>query len=255
MFPKVIVFAVKGFSSRSLLNDLIIEESCPYYTAHKQFWANSIHIYSLDSISSSIIDQSSMTPIVALSYFLCSQQKSIMALDENEDEELRKIYKIAYRSFLQYTTIENSLIDLANDVLEKTNKQFEKIMKCAQENSESSIRKIRAYAKNGVEFTEKRQKLFFEKEQDTTVTPIETIESADLFFYYVLLLICCCCIIIVLYILVSNGSFKKVLMLRILTIIFKFISELLDILDNMDDMNDMQGFYLAMNNRPALFTK
>ena len=37
-----------------------------------------------------------MTPIIPLSYFLCSQQKSIMALDESEDEELRKIYKTAY---------------------------------------------------------------------------------------------------------------------------------------------------------------
>lgn len=122
-----------------------------------------------------------MTPIIALSYFLCSQQRSIMALNKCEDEELRKIYKIAYRSFLQYATIETTLSDLANDVLDKTSKQFEKIVNCAHENSESSLKKIRAYAKNWLEFTEKRQKLFF-KEQDETVTPIEIIESADLFF-------------------------------------------------------------------------
>ncbi|RCH80911.1 hypothetical protein CU098_004768 [Rhizopus stolonifer] len=182
IFPKVIVFAIKGFSSKAFMNEFIIKEGCPYFTTHGQFWAHSIQIYSLDSISSFVTEESTMKPIVALGYFLCSQQKSIMTLDESEDEELRKIYKIAYRSFLQYATIENSLADLANDVLDKTNKQFEKIMNCAHENSESSIRKIRIYAKNGLEFTEKRRKLFFEKEQYATVTPIETVESADLFF-------------------------------------------------------------------------
>ncbi|KAI8984206.1 hypothetical protein BDF20DRAFT_986131 [Mycotypha africana] len=179
VFPKVIVFVIKGFSSKALMNDFAIEEGYPYYTTHKQYWAHFIQFYSLDSISSFVTDESTMTPIIALSYFLCSQQKSIMALDESEDEELRKIYKIAYRSFLQYATIENTLTDLANDVLDKTNKQFEKIVNCAHENSESSLR---AYAKNGLEFTEKRRKLFFEKEQDATVTPIEIVESADLFF-------------------------------------------------------------------------
>lgn len=182
VFPKVIVFVIKGFSSKALMNDFTIDEGYSYYTTHKQYWTHSIQFYSLDSISSFVTDESTMTPIVALSYFLCSQQKSIIALDESEDEELRKIYKIAYRSFLQYTTVENALTDLANDVLDKTNKQFEKIVNCAHENSESSLKKIRAYAKNGLEFTEKRRKLFFEKEQDATVTPIEIFESADLFF-------------------------------------------------------------------------
>lgn len=82
-----------------------------------------------------------MKPIIALSYFLCSEQKTIMALDKNDDEELSRIYRIAHRSFLQYTIIENSLADLANDVLEKTNKQFEKIINCANGNTELSLKK------------------------------------------------------------------------------------------------------------------
>lgn len=71
-----------------------------------------------------------------------------------------KFTKLPIALFLQYATIENSLVDLANDVLDKTNKQFEKIMNCAHENSESSGSKIRTYAKNGLEFTKKRRKLF-----------------------------------------------------------------------------------------------
>ncbi|ORE11368.1 hypothetical protein BCV72DRAFT_326134, partial [Rhizopus microsporus var. microsporus] len=141
VFPKVIVFAIKGFSNKALMNDFAREEGDLYYTTHKQYWAHSIQFYCLDSISSFINDESTMTPIVALSYFLYSQQKSIMALDESEDEELRKIYKIAYRSFLQYATIETTLSDLANDALDKTSKQFEKIVNCAHENSESSLKK------------------------------------------------------------------------------------------------------------------
>lgn len=142
------------------MNEFTIEEGCPYFTIHGQLWAHSIQTYSLDSISSFMTEESTMKPIVALSYFLCSQQKSIMTSDESEDEELRKIYKIAYRSFLQHATIENSLADLENDVLDKMNKQFEKIMNCSHENSDSSVRKIRTYAKNGLEFTKKRRKLF-----------------------------------------------------------------------------------------------
>ena len=42
IFPKVIVFAIKGYSSKALMNDFAIEEDYPYYTTQKQYWAHSI---------------------------------------------------------------------------------------------------------------------------------------------------------------------------------------------------------------------
>ncbi|KAI9361025.1 hypothetical protein BD770DRAFT_471027 [Pilaira anomala] len=93
-FPVVIVFAIKGFSSKAFMYEFKLEKDCPYHTTHGQFWAQSIQVYSLDSISSFVTTESAMKPIVALSYFLSSRQKSIVTLDEFEDEELRKIYSV-----------------------------------------------------------------------------------------------------------------------------------------------------------------
>jgi hypothetical protein len=151
--PKVIVSSIKGYSSKAFMNSFTKEEGCHFFTMQNQCWANSIQLYSLDSISPLVTEGKAMTLIVALLYFLSSQQRSIVSLDESDDEELKNFYKIAYKSFLQYTTIENTSTYLANDVLEKTSKHFEKIANCASESSETSLKKIQACAKNGLEFT------------------------------------------------------------------------------------------------------
>lgn len=163
------------------MNEFVLADGCSYFTTNGQYWCQSIRIYCLDSIASHLSNNLVLTPIIALSYFLSSQQRSIISLDEHEDSELRNIYKIAYRVFSQFTDTEASLTDLVNGVIDKTNMQFGKSMACAEDNSSLPLSKIKAYASNGIDFSEKRRKLYFSKDE-IVVTLVEVAESADLHF-------------------------------------------------------------------------
>lgn len=87
---------IEGFFSEAFTSDFILDEGKSYFTTHSQYRAQSIQIYSLNPIASFIAEESSLTSIVVSSYALSSQQASIMALYENEDQELQRIYRIAY---------------------------------------------------------------------------------------------------------------------------------------------------------------
>lgn len=83
-----------------------------------------------------------MMPVVALTYFLCSQKKSLFGIEENEDPELRRIHQITARSFEPCSTKEEENYNHMMDIMENTNNQFQKISKCADE-----LKKIMSFLK------------------------------------------------------------------------------------------------------------
>lgn len=182
-FPKVIVFAIKGYSSRTFMNkNFFIEENCSFFTGPTNLWASKLNIYTLDSIAPFVLCNEVMSPIVALSYFLCRQERSIMALDECSDINLRRIYQLANKCFNRYYCSEEGALDSEKDVLERTNSQFEKILNCAM-NEDVNLKRIIKYSEDGIEYTKKKQKLRRQDEENNaTVTPIEENISADLHF-------------------------------------------------------------------------
>ncbi|CEG67479.1 hypothetical protein RMATCC62417_03905 [Rhizopus microsporus] len=181
VMPKVLIFAIKGFSSKAFLNEFTLERG--YYTINSKMWAQTIRIYSLDSIADLVDYQETLKPIVALVYFLCSQEKSIISLDLCDDAEIRKLYVVANEIFSDYIVNEETVDDFALDIINKTSSQFSKIISCAESSNQSSLKKIIAYAKNGVEYTSKKRKLFVgDTELSPPVTPVEVEDSADLHF-------------------------------------------------------------------------
>lgn len=123
-----------------------------------------------------------MEPVAALTYFLCSQKKSLFGLEKSEDPQLRRIYQIAARSFEPHTTKEEENYNHVMDVMKNTSSQFQKISKCADElkktGDDTILKKIKRYAEDGVEYTNKKLKMV-EEDENGTITPIEKLITAD----------------------------------------------------------------------------
>lgn len=83
-------------------------------------WVQNIRIYSLDSIADLVDYQETLNSMVALIYFLCSQEKSIMSLDLGDDAEIRKLYVLANEIFSNYIVNKATADDLALDIIKKT---------------------------------------------------------------------------------------------------------------------------------------
>ncbi|CEG70129.1 hypothetical protein RMATCC62417_06078 [Rhizopus microsporus] len=120
-----------------------------------------------------------MNEFIALTYFLCSQQRSILALEEWLDSNLQKIYYLANQIFKRFNQDIEDQAEVALDVCDKIELLLRKI---SQSNKENDRRKVEKYVESGMEFISKRRKTFEPKENEEAVTPIESIESADLFF-------------------------------------------------------------------------
>jgi hypothetical protein len=112
--PKVLVFAIKGFSSKAFLNEFTLERG--YYTIDSTMWALSIRIYSIDSIADLVDSQETLKP----------KKKSIISLDLYGNAEMRKLYVLAKKIFSSYIVNEEAALN----IIEKTSSQFSKIISC-----------------------------------------------------------------------------------------------------------------------------
>ncbi|RCH81041.1 hypothetical protein CU098_006834 [Rhizopus stolonifer] len=184
--PVVMVFAIQGSSSKAFIEDNFNQsQNKAYYTSKKFLWAKACRFYSLDSIAN-VMSENTMKPVVALTYFLCNQKKSLFGLEKSEDPELRRIYQIAARSFEPYTTKEEENYNHIMDTMKNTSSQFQKISKCIDElkrsKTDTILEKIKRYAEDGFEYTKKKIKIIEEEDEDGTITPIENVITADSHF-------------------------------------------------------------------------
>lgn len=127
--PVVAVFIIQGFGSKAFRDTTLTKnDEKPFYECRQDLWAGACRFYSLDSISNQVLSGENLTPIVALTYFLCSRQRNIIALEENHDKALQNIYLIANRSFNKYNGMQLSTEDQLQDLSNNTNRQFSKIV-------------------------------------------------------------------------------------------------------------------------------
>ncbi|GAA5803068.1 hypothetical protein HPULCUR_008543 [Helicostylum pulchrum] len=158
--PVLAVISVEGFSSKQFRdttfdksdNDLFFTHSC-------QSWAKRAQFYNTDSIAERT-DVSPIDPMIALCYFFMLQERGILALDKYDDPTIQR--------FVEYQW-----------------SQFTKIIKCNQDQSEFSNKRLRQYAEDGARFAEqfKRQHLSTETESVIPIASENDDEpTADLLF-------------------------------------------------------------------------
>lgn len=182
--PIVVAVAIRGFSSKGYKEANFTREG-DYYTTSTAHWAHEFVLYTLDSIANNVPEHTGtpMEPITALIYFLCSQQRSIMSLEEYKDTNLQKMYTLAYTIFRSYYEEEEDKTNAIIDICDKAQLQFQKILQCSQEDTVEAKRKLARYAENGMAFVEKRRKMMTDcNKEEAVVTPIENTESADFHF-------------------------------------------------------------------------
>ncbi|CEG83007.1 hypothetical protein RMATCC62417_16990 [Rhizopus microsporus] len=180
VMPFVMVFAIKGFSSKSFMSEFILNDD-GYYTISTKLWAKSLRIYTLDSIAEHVTIEK-LNPIIALAYFLCAQEKSIIGLELCDNAHIQKLYMLADKIFEEAQMEKKSSSDIVIKSLKNAEKQFEKILKCIESGDLNQMTKIKKYAANGVQYVGKKRKLLEEEEEGESVTPIEEDENGDLVF-------------------------------------------------------------------------
>jgi hypothetical protein len=104
---------------------------------YSKMWAQTIRIYSVDSIADLFAYQETLKSIVALAYFLCSQEKSMISLDLCDDVKMRKLYVLAKETFSDYIVNEETADDFVLYIIKKTSSQFSKIISCAESSNQS----------------------------------------------------------------------------------------------------------------------
>jgi hypothetical protein len=104
---------------------------------YSKMWAQTIRIYSVDSIADLFAYQETLKSIVALAYFLCSQEKSMISLDLCDDVKMRKLYVLAKETFSDYIVNEETADDFVLYIIKKTSFQFSKIISCAESSNQS----------------------------------------------------------------------------------------------------------------------
>lgn len=119
----------------ALLNEFTLERG--YYIIDSKMWGQTIRIYSVDSIADLFAYQETLKSIVALAYFLCSQEKSMLSLDLCDDVKMRKLYVLAKETFSDYIVNEETADDFVLYIIKKTSSQFSKIISCAEPSNQS----------------------------------------------------------------------------------------------------------------------
>jgi hypothetical protein len=183
--PVLMVISIDGFSSKLFRDTSFSQaEGDPFYTHPCQSWATKVWIYTPDSISK-FVDKIPLDPMIAIAYVFMMQQPSILALDQHDDPTIQEIYKSALNTFSVETDVINHSIKHMRTFCDAVCCQFKKILKCDQNATEISRKRLRCYAEDAVKYAEyfKRHHLSAESE---SVTPIENAlldePSADLIF-------------------------------------------------------------------------
>ncbi|KAG1285867.1 hypothetical protein G6F62_007926 [Rhizopus arrhizus] len=169
--PVLVVISIDGFSSKKF-RDLAFDKSDgnPFYTHPCQSWTKQVQVYIVDSITKHI-DSSPIDPMIALAYIFILQEKNIVMLDEYNDPTIQDIYKTALNVFSFDKDTTNDLTRRTESFCDAMASQFPKILKYEKDYSEKSIKRLRQYAEDGIDFARqfKRRQLYTES---PSVTPI-----------------------------------------------------------------------------------
>lgn len=94
VYPIVLIFAIKGFSSIEVEEEFIVADKKPFLEIESKFWARKCFLVSSNSILE-YIGQSPMDPIIAMGYFLTSNAVSLTSLEYRFDPTVRLLFQIS----------------------------------------------------------------------------------------------------------------------------------------------------------------
>ncbi|KAI7891588.1 uncharacterized protein EV154DRAFT_217290 [Mucor mucedo] len=171
--PILITFNISSITGNFFFDDTFTKESS-YYTQSSHLWAHQAYLYNSDSIKG-YVDEIPMSPIIALTYFLTERQRNIIALTKYDDPTVIDLYRHAYTIF---TDRHDDIQDKEDALLDHTQAislQFQKITNCQNDDPYASLKRIRKYAEDGHQLSQKMIKIIKddEEEDSPTVTPIE----------------------------------------------------------------------------------
>lgn len=79
IYPIILIFAIKGFSSAEVEEKFIVADEKPFLVIESKFWAKKCFLVSSNSILE-YIGKSPMDPMEAVGYFLTSNAVSLTSL-------------------------------------------------------------------------------------------------------------------------------------------------------------------------------
>ncbi|CEG82530.1 hypothetical protein RMATCC62417_17210 [Rhizopus microsporus] len=183
--PILVVISINGFSSKKFRDTSFTQaEGDPFYTHPCQSWATKVWVYTPDSISN-FVDKSQIDPMLAISYVLMMQQPNIIGLGRYNDPAILKIYKTALSTFSVEADVAKQSIKQMQTFCDAVQSQFKKILRCEQDTTAESRKRLRYYAEDGMRYAEHFKRQYLSTESGS-VTPIENAHldepSADLIF-------------------------------------------------------------------------
>ncbi|KAI8378879.1 hypothetical protein EDC96DRAFT_561634 [Choanephora cucurbitarum] len=132
--------------------DLTPSSTLPYAREYPcKPWAKYVYILDQSSISNHLHEQP-LKPLVAVEYFLHSQKRSLMSMENKErtDETIVLLYTIAKPIFEDNVKSEERTIDVLLNVCEQMQKQFFKIKDAlALGNGDETKKRVKEYAEDG----------------------------------------------------------------------------------------------------------
>ncbi|KAI7908033.1 uncharacterized protein BX663DRAFT_482270 [Cokeromyces recurvatus] len=164
--PKVLVISIQNIATK-VKSTLKISENDFMYTMTCDFWAESCHIISAESIEPHL-NNIPLNKLVALSHFLTQQKRNILSVRKKNDPTIQLLYQISKDKFENECHIEEEKLIVINDLCFKAKTQFEKIVKCLQ-NGESTEKALK-YAEDGQIYFYHQENKF---KKDREITPIE----------------------------------------------------------------------------------
>ncbi|CEG80113.1 hypothetical protein RMATCC62417_14494 [Rhizopus microsporus] len=181
--PIVLVFcvdkvcqAVMGTFEQSKTKVNMFETTCYH-------WAKNCYLISNKIINPALNNKSSdnMDPIVAMQYFLGSQQRSIMALDFYDDPTIIELYKVAKIETEKYVEASNSQLNALSTICSTSESQFNKIKELLKDEIPENS-KVFKYINQGAQYHSRLKKKYEEaiyglNDEDGALTPMQDPEE------------------------------------------------------------------------------
>jgi hypothetical protein len=127
VYPIVLIFAIKGFSSIEVEEEFIVADKKPFLEIESKFWAKKCFLVSSNSILK-YIGQSPMDSIIAMGYFLTSNAVSLTSLEYRFDPTVRLLYQISKDLTMKESDLKNMSVESMEPLLENIKRGIEDVV-------------------------------------------------------------------------------------------------------------------------------
>jgi ElaB/YqjD/DUF883 family membrane-anchored ribosome-binding protein len=157
IYPIVLIFAIKGFSSAVVEKDFTVASKKFFLKTDSKFWAKECLLLSSKSILG-YVGESPMNPIVAMGYFITSGAVSLASLKHQSDPTVRLLYQTSKQLIMNEMDKKNKSVKSIGSVLENIKRQIENIVDEDENTSRSAVKKIKHSIEKSLELINEQSK-------------------------------------------------------------------------------------------------